>query len=54
MMSIGRIAAVLGNVTFGKLVDIHCAVPMLLVASLLGGGGLSAIFLPNMTKRDLL
>ena len=53
-MSVGRIAAVLGNTMFGQLVDTNCAVPMMMVAVLLGGGGLSAIKLPNMTGRDLL
>ena len=54
LMSVGRIAAVLGNIAFGQLVDTNCAIPMVMVAVLLGGGGISAIKLPNMTRRDLL
>lgn len=50
---VGRIAAILGNVTFGSLVDIHCAVPMIMVAVLLTVGGLSAIKLPNTTGKDI-
>ncbi|XP_052236905.1 synaptic vesicle glycoprotein 2C-like isoform X1 [Dreissena polymorpha] len=50
---IGRIAAILGNMVFGSLVDIHCAIPMIMVASLLCLGGLSAIRLPNTTGKDI-
>ena len=53
-MSVGRIAAVLGNTVFGQLVNTNCAIPMVMVAVLLSFGGLSAIGLPNMTKKDLL
>ncbi|KAK2172293.1 hypothetical protein NP493_973g01033 [Ridgeia piscesae] len=49
----GRIGAILGNVVFGQLVATHCAVPMLMVAVLLTAGGLSALWLPNSTRRDL-
>lgn len=50
---VGRIAAILGNVSFGVLVDVHCAVPMIMVAALLTAGGLSAIKLPNTTGKDI-
>ncbi|KAL4232718.1 hypothetical protein ACF0H5_007406 [Mactra antiquata] len=50
---VGRIAAILGNVAFGELVDVHCAVPMIMVAALLTIGGLSAIRLPNTTGKDI-
>ena len=53
-MSVGRIAAVLGNTVFGQLVDTNYAIPMVMVAVLLSGGGLCAIKLPNMTRKDLL
>lgn len=53
LSGLGRIAAILGNVTFGELVGTSCMVPMLLVAGLLGGGGLLALKLPNTTHRDL-
>lgn len=48
-----RVGAILGNVAFGELVDIHCAVPMLLVAALLVVGGLTSLKLPNTTKVDI-
>ncbi|KAK3780376.1 hypothetical protein RRG08_061997 [Elysia crispata] len=50
---IARIGAILGNVIFGQLVDVNCIVPMLLVASLLGFGGLSSLALPNTTGMDI-
>uniref|UniRef100_X1ZMR5 Major facilitator superfamily (MFS) profile domain-containing protein n=1 Tax=Capitella teleta TaxID=283909 RepID=X1ZMR5_CAPTE len=53
LSGLGRVAAILGNVTFGELVGAHCAVPMILVASLLSFGGLMALKLPNTTRQDL-
>ena len=54
LTGVGRIASILGNLTFGALVTSNCAVPMLLVATLLGGGGLLSLRLPNYTSRDLI
>lgn len=53
-MSVGRIAAILGNVAFGQLVDVHCIVPMIMIASFLTIGGLSALKLPSRSHDDLL
>ena len=53
MSGIGRIAAISGNLVFGGLVDVHCAIPMILVAVLLTIGGLCAIKLPNTTGKDI-
>lgn len=53
MSGIGRIAAILGNLTFGELVDVHCAIPMILVAGLLVFGGIASIKLPNTTMADI-
>ena len=53
MSGIGRIAAILGNVTFGELVDVHCAIPMIIVSVLLVFGGIVSIKLPNTTKADI-
>ncbi|KAJ8315817.1 hypothetical protein KUTeg_007967 [Tegillarca granosa] len=50
---INRVAAILGNITFGELVDVHCAIPMLMVAALLTFGGLCSIKLPNTTRKDI-
>ncbi|GFN92176.1 hypothetical protein PoB_001868200, partial [Plakobranchus ocellatus] len=50
---IARIGAILGNVIFGQLVDAYCAIPMFLVAALLGFGGLSSLALPDMTGSEI-
>ena len=49
-----RIGAIFGNLVFGYLVESHCAVPILMVAGLLIGGGMMGVFLPNTTKKPLL
>ena len=54
LMAVGRIASIMGNVVFGQLMGLNCAVPIVIVATLLLIGGLAAIKLPNMTNRDLL
>lgn len=51
--AIGRIATVTANLTFGLLVDIHCAVPLILVSALLVSGGFSALLLPETRNIDL-
>ncbi len=48
-----RLGAILGNVTFGYLVETNCAIPILLVASLLVTGGLAGLLLPNTTGMPL-
>lgn len=53
LMGLGRIAAILGNLAFGLLVDIYCLVPMFMVAGLLAVGGLASLILPNTTNTDL-
>lgn len=50
---VGRIAAIMGNVIFGKLVDTDCAVPVLLVSGLLLTGGLVALLLPQTRQTEL-
>ena len=54
LMAVGRVASILGNLVFGHLMAVNCAVPIVIVASLLLIGGLSAIKLPNMTNKELL
>lgn len=49
-----RIGAVLGTVTFGYLVDLYCAIPLLLVAAFLVSGGLLGLVLPNTTRTALM
>ncbi|XP_064168340.1 synaptic vesicle glycoprotein 2C [Anguilla rostrata] len=50
---VSRIAAILGNLVFGQLVDSHCAVPVLLVSALLFTGGLAALRLPHTRQTEL-
>lgn len=48
-----RLGGFLGNLAFGYLVESYCAVPILLVAVLLVGGGLLSVLLPNTTRKPL-
>lgn len=49
-----RFGAIMGNVMFGYLVEVNCAVPLAAVASLLLSGGLLGFFLPNTTRQVLV
>lgn len=49
---IGRIGAILGNVTFGHLIDSDRSLPILLVASFLGVGAIAAVFLPRVYRPE--
>ncbi|TRY90231.1 hypothetical protein DNTS_027165 [Danionella cerebrum] len=51
---VGRVAAILGNVVFGQLVDTSCAVPLLMVCVLLLAGGLAALRLPHTKQTELM
>ncbi|MEQ2167391.1 hypothetical protein GOODEAATRI_003739, partial [Goodea atripinnis] len=50
---VGRVAAIMGNVAFGKMVDSNCTVPILLVSALLLTGGLMALLLPQTRQTEL-
>lgn len=50
---VGRVAAITGNIVFGKLVDTNCAVPILLVSFLLLSAGLVALLLPQTKQTEL-
>uniref|UniRef100_A0A3Q3JP93 Major facilitator superfamily (MFS) profile domain-containing protein n=1 Tax=Monopterus albus TaxID=43700 RepID=A0A3Q3JP93_MONAL len=50
---VGRVAAITGNVVFGKLVETNCAVPILLASALLLTGGLVACLLPQTRQSEL-
>jgi len=52
-LAAARLGAILGNEAFGQLLDSYCSIPIILVASLLIGGGLLGILLPNTTKQPL-
>ena len=48
-LAAGRAGAILGQLTFGYLLEVNCAVPIVIVASLLITGGITGIFVPNTT-----
>ncbi|XP_036432452.1 synaptic vesicle glycoprotein 2C [Colossoma macropomum] len=50
---VGRVAAIMGNVVFGQLVDTNCSVPILVVSALLLAGGLASLQLPQTKQTDL-
>ncbi|CAL1594682.1 unnamed protein product [Knipowitschia caucasica] len=50
---VGRVAAIMGNMVFGGLVDTDCAVPILLVSGLLLTGGIAALWLPQTKRTEL-
>ncbi|XP_034390289.1 synaptic vesicle glycoprotein 2C isoform X2 [Cyclopterus lumpus] len=50
---VGRVAAIMGNLAFGRLVDTNCSVPVLLVSALLLTGGLVALVLPQTRQTEL-
>ncbi|XP_056596561.1 synaptic vesicle glycoprotein 2C [Triplophysa dalaica] len=50
---VGRVAAIMGNVVFGQLVDSSCAVPLLMVSALLLAGGVAALRLPQTKQTEL-
>lgn len=52
-MGLGRVAAIMANLVFGRLVDTDCAVPVLLVSALLLTGGLVALLLPQTKQTEL-
>jgi len=52
-LGMGRVAAILGNVVFGEMLGVNCAVPILLVAGLMVFGGFISLLLPNTTNSVL-
>ena len=52
-LAAGRAGAILGQLAFGYLIDVNCAVPIILVASLLISGGITGLFIPNTTGTVL-
>lgn len=53
LLIFARFGAIAGNLLFGVLIDTHCAIPIGLVAVLLGMGGLMSTRLPDMTRLDI-
>nr|XP_054752323.1 synaptic vesicle glycoprotein 2B-like [Lytechinus pictus] len=50
---LNRLGAIIGSLMFGVLIDLNCAIPMILIAVLLAIGGLTALALPNTSKKEL-
>ena len=52
-LAFARVGAIVGNVVFGYLIEVSCAVPILMVATLLASGGLLGLRLPNTSNKAL-
>ena len=48
-LAAGRLGAILGQLTFGYLLDVNCAVPIIIVSALMITGGITGLFVPNTT-----
>ena len=48
-LAAGRAGAILGQLTFGYLLEVNCAIPIVVVASLMITGGITGLFVPNTT-----
>ena len=48
-LAAGRLGAILGQLVFGSLLDVNCAIPIVAVAVLMITGGLTGLFVPNTT-----
>ncbi|XP_046404799.1 synaptic vesicle glycoprotein 2B-like isoform X2 [Ischnura elegans] len=47
LMNISYIGSIVGNIVFGALLDVNCAIPVFLSAGVIGGCGILCLFLPN-------
>ena len=52
-LAAGRLGAILGQLTFGYLIEVNCAIPIIIVASLLTSGGITGFFVPNTAGTEL-
>ena len=48
-LAAGRLGAILGQLVFGSLLDVNCAIPIVAVAVLMITGGFTGLFVPNTT-----
>lgn len=48
-LAAGRLGAILGQLVFGSLLDVNCAIPIVAVAVLMITGGLTGMLVPNTT-----
>lgn len=52
-LTVGRAGAVLGNMMFGYLIDIHCVIPIVIFSTSLMLSGILCIFLPDTGQESL-
>ena len=52
-LAAGRLGAILGQLVFGSLLDVNCAIPIVAVAVLMITGGLTGLLVPNTTGMAL-
>ncbi|XP_063706123.1 synaptic vesicle glycoprotein 2C-like [Culicoides brevitarsis] len=52
-LTVGRVGAVLGNMMFGYLIDIHCFVPIIIFATSLMCSAILCMFLPETGQESL-
>ncbi|XP_018335045.1 synaptic vesicle glycoprotein 2B [Agrilus planipennis] len=52
-MVAARLGGIIGNIVIAQLLDMYCPAPTFIVATLLIGGGLLCLFLPNTTREPL-
>ena len=48
-LAAGRLGAILGQLVFGSLLDVNCAIPIVAVSVLMITGGLTGMLVPNTT-----
>lgn len=53
-ISIGRIGALLGNLSFGYLIDLNCIVPIAMFAAMLFGTAIACAFVPVKMKPKVI
>ncbi len=52
-LAVARIGAVAGNLVFGALIDVHCAVPIVFVAAMLAMAALTSLKLKETSRTAL-
>lgn len=52
-LTVGRVGAVLGNLMFGYLIDIHCVIPIVIFSASLMLSGILCLFLPDTGQESL-
>lgn len=52
-LTVGRAGAVLGNMMFGYLIDIHCVIPIVMFSAFLMFSGILCMFLPDTGQESL-